>query len=151
MILLCKVFPFPFLPLPLPKKKKNPNRDLVGQRQVVDCGGRSPQAISLKFLLDRWNCLETIMQCFGFPPPTKKKEFPVWFSICLSLLVFPWMWPRKKHWNEGFNFNFFLFASYTCTGLYTIILGNKRKMPVSNSLRVLFLLSNLKGLIFHKM
>lgn len=31
----------------------------------MDCGGRSPQAISLKFLLDRWNCLETIMQCFG--------------------------------------------------------------------------------------
>lgn len=32
----------------------------------MDCGGRSPQAISLKFLLDRWNCLETIMQCFGW-------------------------------------------------------------------------------------
>lgn len=43
----------------------------------MDCGEKSPQAISLKFLLDRWNCLDTIMQCLGLffsfhppPPPT---------------------------------------------------------------------------------
>lgn len=40
----------------------------------MGCRGRSPQAISLKFLPDRWNCLETIMQCLGrffplSPPP----------------------------------------------------------------------------------
>lgn len=65
----------------------------------MDCGGRSPQAISLKFLLDRWNCLETIMQCFDFFFSFfffKKKRLSVWFSICLSQLLFSCTWLGKK-------------------------------------------------------
>lgn len=55
----------------------------------MDCGGRSPQAISLKFLPDRWNCLETIMQCLGrfsLPPNSdfKSDSVSVFHSHCLQ-------------------------------------------------------------------
>lgn len=57
----------------------------------MDCGGRSPQAISLKFLLDRWNCLETIMRCFGLffffpaPPPSTLGLIQYLFFTAISL------------------------------------------------------------------